>query len=250
MRTLTVTTFQIRRNLFSVLVFYLIYSGVICILSVMSHIFSEGANSGIDIASAVFVLVTGLCCFKESFYFSQSCGVSRRSFYWGTVLAGIPLSFGVALINSLFNCLYNLFTPNILFHDLLFSDGGLRNALDESQSGILNAASWSFSGFLRGLVWMFALFCCLYLFGMMVTLIFYRSNKILKTIIGAGAWLVVIVLLPFLAYWIPIPMQAVGRFLADIFLVNDLIAALGLAVLGALFAGVAYLLIRRAVVKR
>ena len=71
MRTLIVTKFQIRRNFFSVLIFYLAYLCVICFLSIMRDVL-DGSISGMDIASAVFLLVTGLCCFKESFYFGTS----------------------------------------------------------------------------------------------------------------------------------------------------------------------------------
>lgn len=249
MRALIVAKFQIRRNLFSVLAFYLIYICVICLLAIMRDVL-EGSTSGMDIASAVFLLVTGLCCFKESFYFFQSCGVSRRAFYWGTLLAGLPFGFGMALINSVLNGIYNLFIPHTLFHDMLFSNGGLRNALDESHSGTLVTPSWDIVSFLRTFVWMFTLFCCLYFLGMMISLIFYRSNKILKVIIGAGVWLLIIVLLPLCVYWFPVPMQAVGRFLAEVFFTNDLVSTFGLTVLSALFAGSAYLLLRHAVVKR
>ena len=249
MRTLIVTKFQIRRNFFSVLIFYLAYLCVICFLSIMRDVLA-GSISGMDIASAVFLLVTGLCCFKESFYFFQSCGVSRCSFYWGTVLAGIPFAFGMALVNSVLNSIYNLFVPHILFHDLLFSNGGLRDALDKSHAGVLTPPSWDTANFLRGFLWMVALFFCLYFLGMMISLIFYRSNKMLKATIGAGAWLLVIVLLPLCVYWFPGSMQAIGRFLAEVFFTNDLISAGSLIVLGVLFAGGAYLLLRRAVVKR
>lgn len=251
MRSLVVAKYQLRRILSSILAFYLVYVLVTGAVSILGSINNGVSSTGTDMASMVFILVAGLCCFKESFLFSQSCGVSRKSFYLGTALAAFPLSLGMALADFVINRIANLMIPIVPIHQMIYNQAGpLYESTTISDFQRNWYPSWDVAGILQGLLWTIALFCFMYFLGMLISLIFYRSGKLLKGIIGVGSWAFLVVALPLLAFWFPEQAQAVGQALYTVFLQNAWIAALGFAVLAAFFAGDAYLLVRRAVIKR
>ena len=149
----------------------------------------EGTFSSLDMASLIFLFVGGLCSIKEPFGMMLQNGVSRREFFQAKLITAGSIAFCMAAVDLLL---------------LLILRGIVSSITDRIQCiTMLDQLyeSWgSGQPFLSLYAFLFLFDFCLYasffLFGSLISLIFYRLNKLGKTLVGAGTPVFFCILLP------------------------------------------------------
>jgi hypothetical protein len=125
-----------------------------------------------------------------------------------------------------------------------------------SANGNVNYLAWTQANNLgtiaATLLWQAALYAALLLLGVMINLIFYRSNKLVKVIVAVSPVLLLMFFINLLRVLPQTFGQGVSAFISGAFgweSRNPFIAVLSFLVLAALFSGVSFLLLRRAAAK-
>ncbi len=235
---------QIFQSRWSILVYY----GVILLvfaLNTCSAWFFEGREvsiNGTEFSTAVFLFITAAIFMKIQFPFFLQNGISRRTTFVGSILAGGVFAVGMTLFTQLIALLAHLVSSNI--STTFF-------AIYSERYGY----HYNPPAFFEGLVWNFAMNLMFYLIGLFFSALMYRLNRILKTVVFAG--------LGALALFLPALdvslgngqiIQSLGRaFLFCMGLLencNPFYAVATFLILGALFAAGEYLFLRRATVKK
>lgn len=165
----------------SILIFYFIFISV-CILLTMLSYKSNGtiSSSGIELSSAIFIFVVGLNFFKENFYFIKANNLSRRSYFYGTILSMIPISIGMSLIDIILNRIYNIFVNCPTNYDMMYTN--YINISNYANNGWVqsNSLGTLFNTFL----FQTSVYLLVFLLGFVITMIYYKCNKLMKTIIS------------------------------------------------------------------
>lgn len=233
MKAWKIMRFQLISARKSFLLFYLIYMAVITVVIAFSFSMGESASSGTDLASSIYLFVVGLCSFREAFFFSQGMGVSRKSFFKGTLLSFLPLGLAATVLDFVILRMQILFMPSPTFYEMVFYAPAENEAWVPGQE---------IGGVLSGLLWSLLLHLALMLFGFFLTQIYYRSSNWMKVAVSVGLFIFVNIWnLP----WLYPVLEPVIWFVSD-----GLRCCLFFAVLSGIFAGGAWLLTRRACVKR
>lgn len=232
----------------AILIFYLILiglsliSGSIFVVSNTGNTADDVGYGGSEMVSLIFLFVVGLCTFKEIFFLFLQNGVSRKTLFAGKLLT----IASIALIMSAVDTALFLLTKGAMaltgnekyiftFYDALYG------ANDVSGPVMLQVKSFFFEFFL-------ALFVMA--FGYFITILFYRLNNIGKILVGAGVPVFLLFGLPLLDSYLDIPVMSA---LFQVWTIATRTAArLTLsALLGfALFSALAWLLMRKAVLKK
>lgn len=250
MKSVKVARYQIEDTMASVRNYYIVFISIIAILIFISLKMGTGFNSsGLEFSTVIFLFVLGLNSLRSGFLFTQSNNISRKAFYKGAILGVLSIACFMSIIDIIINRTYNIFVKSPTNFDMIY--GSFR---DIRQSGEMYR--WSMAndiGTLLGtFTWQYALYSMAFISGILISMIYYRSNKIMKVIIS-----VIPFILLFFSYKIsalfPISVwQGLGNFIANAFgwySRNPYIAVLSFSILGTIFAGFSYLLIRKAVVK-
>lgn len=228
--------YMIRETTQPVLVFYLVIV-LVSVLGVSMKLVMPHMNyefDGMRLATTIFLFVTGLNSFKSSYLFLQANGVTRRHFYAGGLLAIATAVVAVTAIDSLLYGLLRLFVqPEQKYTMLLLYPN---------------------SGFVVALLWTLAFNLLAAIFGWFLTMLYYRSNKYVKIAISVSPAIVMIVL--------PILSSVFGggnwlSAMAEVFLAvmglagtpNAWIGMITMLVAATAFAGLSFLLVRRAPIK-
>lgn len=103
----------------ALIVFYFVIFCV-CVLSLLgvtSFAFVTSGEimthfAGMELASLIFLFVLGLCMFSEPFTMLSQNGVSRRSFFAGSLLTQAAIALGMALLDRGINLLLKLITSH------------------------------------------------------------------------------------------------------------------------------------------
>lgn len=164
-------------------VFYCI---LLITLAALFAINANGSVSGLEVASIIFIFVCGLNSFKENFYFSQGNNISRKSFIGGVILSAFPIAIIMAIIDLLINRVMNLFIPSPSLYDMGYT------ALKNFDNGALHTEWIQSNGFttvINTILLSFVLYCFAYILGIVINLIYYRCNTLMKiavSVIGGG----------------------------------------------------------------
>ena len=152
-------------------VFYLVFIGVVLLLWLTQLLAPEVdfTNSGMEIASGIFLLCTGLNCFKPMFLFFMANGVSRRTHFFAFLALAGTLSAGMAILGRAFEEAFRAL-PRLHYQSLygMLYQGG----------GVVTQIAWGWG--------MLLAFCTL---GYCITLLYYRlgtTAKVLVSVIGGG----------------------------------------------------------------
>ncbi|MBV1759023.1 MAG: hypothetical protein KMY55_14435 [Dethiosulfatibacter sp.] len=185
MKFLKISKFYFFESLFAIKIYYAIFISVLALLA-FSRISSGGnmSSSGLEFATVIFMFVVGLDSFKSDFYFSQSVSVSRKTFLKGLMLGILRISMLMSVIDVILNRIYNLFVPSPTMFDMLYTA--------YRDTGIMNYRTlefiWKQSNeiyiLLSTFVWQFALYTFVCLAGLLITLIYYRSNKWMRVVVS------------------------------------------------------------------
>lgn len=234
-----------------ILLFYLVMIGLSCIsaatiatVGTVDNVFAVNLYGGPEMATLVFLFVMGLCTFKETFFLFLQNGVSRK-----TLFAGKLLTFAsIALILSAADTLLRL-----IIRGLMELAGSSANVLTFYASVYgRNDASGPVPLQVKAFFFEFFLALFVMALGYFITVLFYRLNAKGKILVGAGVPILLLIALPLLDAYVPFPLPY-ATILHTIFNAASRTAPrlMASALLGfVLFSTLAWLLMRKAVLKR
>ena len=225
-KKLNVYKFQILDNLQAVGIFYGIVVVIIALMSLKPDV-QSGTNhvSGMDGASAIFIFVAGLNCFKSNFKFMQLFNVSRRTFYAMTLLSLLTLAAGMTLVDAALAQLFKLMIDYKSLFEALYNQG-----------------------LAAQLLWEFAFLSMAVTVGWFVNLLYYRSSKLLKIVISLSP-VYLSILSGFIGRTFPAFFNAIAFLLGFAPGISPVLSALGLAISTVIALTLSFLLIRKAPIK-
>ncbi len=144
------------------------------------------STNGITAISCIFILVAGICSFRENFSMALQNGVSRRSLLLGRLCASAALCLILAVLDEASTLLLRLM-------DLL---PGVQTS---SHSLLETIFTLELSPTLAALASVPFSFCILLAFwglGYFISILFYRLNKLGKLLVGVGIGFLFLVGLP------------------------------------------------------
>jgi hypothetical protein len=214
---------------------------------VITH--GDGTIGGMEMSSVIFIFVLGLNSFKSSFHFGLANGVSRRTQFVSFAAAAATLGAFMAVIDIIIeNVISVIFSPSPLY---LSFYGARYSTLFTNGLTFINHIQILFEQFL----WSTFLYAMLAMLGFCITLIYYRSNLIVKYVVSTLPFLILLVLVPYVdkatngAF-----IQWVGNFIARSMgfgqSINPYIALFSFLIGFGFFALCSYLLMRRAVIRQ
>ena len=233
---LKVIKYQLRDFRIGLIIFYGIISAIVVMVTISFKNLSNNPNvsvtfSGFGMATVIFIFIVGLSCFRDSFKFMQANNVSRKSFFIGNRITLISVAALMAIVEAILdNTLRHLFPYKGLFQQLYRSNSSVADFL------------WSFG--------LYAFFISL---GWFITMVYYRSNKLMKTVVS----LIPVFIIILLVVINNLTGGALGQGLVSLSAsalgfnngFNAYIAVLSFWVATAVLLGVGFLLIRRMPVK-
>lgn len=247
MKALKVAKYQVLSSIGAIRIYYFIYLLVLLFLSA-SIVTSDGrsSSSGLDFSTMIFIFVVGLNSFKSAFLLTQANNISRKAFFKGLIVGVFPITFAMSIIDLIINRVQNIFAKCATTYDMIY--GNFRIV----ESSIQWTQSNDFKTLFGTVIWQFAIYSAIFIMGILISLCYYRSNKIVKVIIS-----VVPALLVSFSYNINNTFMGIFNInFADIIpwafgwqSQNPYIAVFSLAVLMTIFSMSIYLLIKRAVAK-
>lgn len=194
MKIKSVFKYSVANMVKSIGAFYGIFISV-CILLIFLANSSGGSvsSSGVELSSAIFIFIAGLNSFKENFYFMKSNNVSRRDFLYGVILSMIPIAFVMSFIDVIVNRVNNLFIPSPTNYDMIYGNVRTLGLVTEVNKGL-----WVQSNSIETLVNTFLFQGAVYTFafalGFVITILYYKSNSLIKVIISVTPVALIILL--------------------------------------------------------
>ncbi|WP_343249602.1 hypothetical protein [Diplocloster hominis] len=223
----------------------IIFSGVLLILILTLFIPGlQGTTNGLEISAFIFLFVIGLNTFKENFGMFLQNGVSRKTIFTGKLLSTGAVCAIMAVVL-----------------EVLASLAKLGSGYRDIQMGTLYEMLYSdrmasISPILVAVENLLLLFCCCFAFtmaGYLITITYYRMGKQWKLLISVGLPVLCFVLLPIVDVMLN---GVIFQFLFRAFIIlsglqvgNPYIGMLSALVASAIFSGLSWLLLRKAVVK-
>ena len=123
MRSYKLAKYNIKSSLKSIIIYYLIFIGVITSIDMLSK-FSGGNvySSGLEFSSIIFLFVIGLNSFKENFYFSQANNIPRVDYFKAAAIAILPIGLAMSILDVIINRVYNLFMVCPTMYDMAYNN--------------------------------------------------------------------------------------------------------------------------------
>lgn len=198
----TLARYRLMDNLKSLGILMVVLIAIPALLSVFSG--SSEMNGMTTITGSIWALVIGIIVLRGDLRMGNQFGVSRRSAFWGSVLACTAAFAACAAVLTAYTWLLQLLTNGNVAH---LSVADIYQILYSTSTTYLMPAKDYLVMFLFG----FTLNLCLGFFGMLCTLAFWRLNKFGKWVLGVGMGLGLGVGLPNLLYrlspWILRPLR-------------------------------------------
>jgi hypothetical protein len=233
-------TLKVSKYLFNdfkkaLVIFYgIIFAVAIFMVTLFTTTISNGDGQvsigGFGFSAFIFMFVSGLNCFKANFKFLQANNISRKKFYYANVITLLSVSAFMALIDTTITKILKLMMPY------------------ESMVEQLYKNDFFFSSFM----WSFALFAFVASTGWFISMLYYRCDKLMKTVISFVPVLIIILLVMLNN----LTKGAMGTAIIRFFTVtlgftnnNPYIAALSFFIACAGALGLCYLLVRRITIK-
>ena len=131
--------------------------------------------------AVIFLFVCGLNSFKSNFYFAKSNGISRKTFIKGLLISSIPIALVMSIIDIIINRINNIFIKNPTLYDVSY--GNLLGDVGRVYEG-----SWvqsnSLATIFNTILFQFSLCLLAYVVGIVINMIYYRSNKYVKVLVS------------------------------------------------------------------
>lgn len=234
----------------SMVIFYTIFIIVMTVILFLmkTYLNEEGYSSGTEISTFIFMFVTGLVIFKESFYFSQSNNISRKTYFKGIMIAIVPTAAIASGIDIIINRIYNIFSPCPTIYDM-----GFGNFIALGMEGI--KSTWiqnnDISTLINTFLFLFTMYIMIFTVGLTIALIYYKCNKLMKTIVSILP-VIFIMLISSLTTIFPEMFNKIGLVIGNMLGVSTrnpyapIATFIGIAII---LSGAIYLLIKKAVIK-
>lgn len=233
-RAIKVVKWQLQDAAKAVVIFYGVLAGVLTLLSLINLLYSGESQgnsfSGLDFNETIFCFVFGLAYFATAFKFTQANNISRRSLFIAGLIAFTGIAATLAITSNLFSTILQHLTP---YRDMI-------TQLYQNQSPLVS------------IVWNFGLNAFAIFLGWLITMIYYRCNRLQKMLVSFSPALIVFGLVYLNSRTNGRAGAAMLRFMinalgfADVLNPNPLIAAGSFLVGAAICAALSFLLIRRA----
>lgn len=249
MKSLKIAKMNIQAVMKSAMIYYLIV--IVIGITICISNYADGVNitmSGIEFATVIFLFVCGLNSFKSNFYFAKSNGVSRSSFIKGMLISSVPIALVMSIIDIIINRLNNIIINNPTLYDMSYGN------LVDGMNGVYNGVwvqSNSFTTIINTILFQFSLCLLAYIVGIVINMIYYRSNKYVKVIVSV----IPVALIMFTgncSITNPGLAMKINKFLDYIFgfnPVNVFACIITFLIFSIVLSGIAFLLIRKAVIK-
>lgn len=246
MKSLKIAKMNAEGIMKAAIIYYFIFICVIIGLIAVSD--GRSTLSGIEVSTVIFIFVCGLNSFKSNFYFAKSNGISRKTFIKGLLISSVPIALVMSIIDIIINRINNIFIKNPTFYDMAYGNsvGYISKIYDGSwvQSNSLNTI-------FNTILFQFSLCLLAYVIGIVINMIYYRANKYVKVLVSAIP-VALIILKGNLSMRNPSLTLRINEFTDYIFGFNpsNVFACITtFLVFTVVLSGIAFLLIRKAVIK-
>lgn len=191
MRAKAAIRYHINDYIKSIFVFYLTISLITAFFGVTATLLNESGHvtfGGVEAISAIFLFIMGLNSFKESFLMMLQNSVSRKTMFISRLISIVAASTLMAIIDRLIinaGKLVSKLNENILItgnYDIWF----------ENRVEKLNVAAANLEAILITIF----IHISVSLLGYLITMAYYRMNKVLKIVVSIGVPTTVVILLP------------------------------------------------------
>lgn len=234
-RALKVAKWQLRDSRKAILIFYGVVIAVLTLIVMVNLLYGsgQGKSGGLDANEVVFCFVLGLNSFTSAFKFTQANNISRRCVFRASLVSFAGIAALMAITSNILGAILRQVMP-----------------YESMMTQLYRIEAWP-----TQLIWSFALNAFAIFLGWMITMIYYRSNKVQKTLVSMSP--------AFLIFGLvylnnrtggrlgAALVRAIGKALgvADVLNPNPLVAAFSFLVGAACCAALSFLLIRRAPIR-
>lgn len=242
MKLQPIIKYQLYASKGPLLIFYSIMFSILLLTTSSFALFGSGAAEvrGNDMASIIFIFVLGLTSFREDFRFCLANGVSRKTQFKGFIVAILVIAGLMAVIDTIYTNLFSALVPYYSFFSMIYGHIGP----DEAETFLFR---------IDGLLWSFFLYAAFAILGYFITLVYYRSNLLMKLIVSIVPPVLLFILLP---YWAFVNQTISDSLIGLIDLIlglgsipNPYSAMLSFSVFFILFSAGSYWLMKRAPIK-
>jgi hypothetical protein len=240
--------YNVKSNLKPLIIFYLIFITLITSIVIINKTSGGGiGSSGIEFSSVIFLFVIGLNSFKENFYFSQANNISREDYFKSMAVTILPVALGMSLIDLVINRTYNVFMASPTIYDMAYGS---------SSYSFINVETWTQSNSIQTLLgtatFLFAFYIVAFAIGLLITMIYFKCNKIMKVLVTLSP-LLFQAILGIIVYKSPEFEGKLEVFIENILGINtrnSYMAVMTFICLFIILMFFVYILVRKAVVKR
>ncbi|MGI6366215.1 MAG: hypothetical protein ACOX2G_10915 [Bacillota bacterium] len=227
---------------YSIVIFLLLASFLTAeVLTFVSFNLNGTVINGIEVSSMIFILVSGMNSFKETFRMFLQNGRSRKTLFLSFLCSLLPLTGAMAIIDTSLGAIGR----SLDYYQSIF-DVYLQQYFSNSSSLVSYLVGLSLGIFFYA--------TCAFV-GYFITTLYYRMNKGLKLLVSIGVPVLLIIVLPIVD--MSYAHGAISRGIGRLFLLasgakagfNPLYPLASCVIVSIALAGLTYLLQRRAVIK-
>ncbi|MCB2357460.1 hypothetical protein [Clostridium estertheticum] len=250
MNSFRLAKYNIKSSLKSIMTFYCIIMTLVTYAAIANNFFGEETRlSGIEVSSMIFLFVLGLNSFKENFYFSQANNISRINYFKSLVITILSIALSMSIIDVIINKVCNIFAVCPTIYDMIYGDFP-QNYVNTRVS------AWTQSSSVQILIgtvaFLFAVYIAAFVIGLLITMIIYKCNKIMKILVSLSPFTIYLILEIALDNS-PKFRERAGFFVQNMFGLstkNSYMAVITFVCLSIISICLVYMLIRKVVVKR
>lgn len=180
---------------------FLVYWGImfaILTFFVLLSIFtgdSVGMVGGMDSISVIFLLIVGITGYRESLSMAIQNGVSRKTYFLGTVLFFVIFALICSAGDTSLTLIGNLYESQSPSKSLLFD-----STYEQFFGSISDDTVSAIADYMKGFVMQFCLDFAAFSAGLLISAVFCRVNKVMKFVIPLGIYVIGFVVFPFVDY--------------------------------------------------
>lgn len=182
---MSLTKYSLWTSFRSILCFLAIYIPIqiVSSLIIVFNITDTSIINGFDMTSTVYVLVLSIALFVECFKMAMANSDTRKNVILSCILTAVPVSLVLTAINSLLFIISNTISESSSLFFMLYSEkyGALKNSLE---------------GILMDALFEMIMLITVFLLGYLISVIFYRLDKLGKLIFSVAFFGGPILLIP------------------------------------------------------
>lgn len=189
--------YQLYENIRPMIIYYIIFIAVVIIsfISMYINTIKSGPTegyadiSGSEMSTIIFIFVIGIVALRESFGMMMQNSVSRKSFFIGRLLTCISIGLIMAFVDNIIVVICKEVITNV---DPNFSWTTLFENL--YNNNVMEKTGFMFM--IEGFTYTFLVYLCSASFGYVLSLIFYRVNRVVGLTLKIGIPVGVFFILP------------------------------------------------------